>query len=142
MSDERSAAVCLVERAGRMLCVWNRRYHGWMMPGGMKEPTDVDLVATAIRELEEESGLKAAPGLELVYEAPADPSMVHPGRATQVSVFRVTVHPTAMAEEREHGCPIAWLTREEFLDRVPFRAFYTKMFRKLDDDAAWRSAGT
>ena len=123
------SAVCLVERDGRLLCVWNRRYSGWTLPGGMVEPGERTDEAAA-RELAEETGLLAH-RVRLLYAGPADASMVAPGRATQVNVYEVTVAPEARPAEREAGCPIAWLTREEFLERVPFKAFYRRMFAAL-----------
>jgi 8-oxo-dGTP pyrophosphatase MutT (NUDIX family) len=95
------------------------------------EPTDEGVEAAAKRELFEETGLVAR-SLALLHEGPADPSMVQPGRASVVHVFRVAVPEGARPEEREHGCPISWLTRNEFLSRVPFRAFYTAVFEKLE----------
>jgi 8-oxo-dGTP pyrophosphatase MutT (NUDIX family) len=132
VTEPRHAAVCLVIRDGLVLCVWNRRYEGWTLPGGMVEPTDGSPEDAAKRELYEETGMRAG-RIEALYEAPADPSMAQPGRASIVHVFRVTVHYLEQPQEREHGCPVGWMTRDEFLSRVPFTLFYRRMFEELDE---------
>lgn len=128
-SSERRAAVCLVERGDALLCVWNRRYGGWTLPGGMVEDGERTDEAAA-RELAEETGLLAH-SVELVYAAPSDHTPSDKGRAALVHVYRVSVDPAAQPQEREHGCPVAWMTREDFLARVPFKRFYRTMFERM-----------
>lgn len=58
MAAVKYAAVSLVERDDRrILCVWNRRYGGWAMPGGMVEPGET-AEDTQRRELREEAGVE------------------------------------------------------------------------------------
>jgi len=35
-------------------------------------------------------------------------------------------------QETELGCPVTWLTREEFLKWSPFKSFYERVFEKID----------
>lgn len=128
----KKAAVAYVTREdGRMLVVWNKRYAGWTMPGGLVEEGETPGVACA-RELQEETGLISFT-YEQVYEAPTEPHF-HDGRGTYCHVFSVTQrkifdeHP----RECEVGCAVTWFTREEFLKWCPFAKFYEKMFAQLD----------
>lgn len=125
MSQEPHEAVAaLVERDGKILCVFNRRYNGWACPGGRVE--DGETVGEALRrELFEETGLVAehAHFLQTV-EIPAE--LRKPGRGTVVHLWRVTCEGTP--EPRETA--VAWLTIEVFLGVSPFRSIYEPVFRK------------
>ena len=52
-----ASALVLSPRRDRVLLVYHRRLERWLQPGGHVEPTDVDVVATAQREVLEETGL-------------------------------------------------------------------------------------
>ncbi len=56
-----------VDRDGgvEVLLVHRQRYHDWSFPKGKVEPDDVDEEHTALREVEEEVGLRCALGREL-----------------------------------------------------------------------------
>jgi len=128
---ERHSAVCFVPREDdKILVVWNRRYHGWTLPGGLVEPYDTTPRQAALRELWEEAR-GAADWIEEMYKGPADPDKVEPHRATYVHVFRVRLVRGCEPHEVEHGCPIDWMTLAEYLERVPFKVFYRKMCAEI-----------
>jgi len=114
------AAVALVERDGKILCVWNRRFQGWGLPGGKVEEGE-GLIATVQRELKEETGLHAS---RLVCFYRAESALSDDPR--QVVVFRVIA--SGEPREMEENCPVQWMTREELIATSPFRNFYIKMF--------------
>ena len=51
-------AVLLMRRAERLEDSWSGQ---WSFPGGRKEPQDLDLLHTALRELDEECGIRLSP---------------------------------------------------------------------------------
>jgi len=127
---KRAAVAYVTREDGRMLVVWNKRYGGWTMPGGLVEEGETPDVACA-RELFEETGLythKADP----IYVAPTETQ--HDGRASRCHVFRVTPSANSVESEREVGCAVTWFTREEFLQWSPFAKFYEKMFKVLESN--------
>lgn len=118
------AAVAYIERDdGRLLCVWNRRYRGWSLPGGKVEDGET-LEQAVCRELEEETGMLAKSTVP-IFDGPHGLN-VEASRGSHVHIFRVT----AIGEpvEMEEGCPVTWLTREGFLATSPFAAFYERVF--------------
>jgi ADP-ribose pyrophosphatase YjhB (NUDIX family) len=126
--NKRAAAVSLVENdQGDLLLVWNRRYSGWTLPGGLVEDGEVPIDAQA-RELREETSLETSSS-SLVYSAPTE-RVIGDHRANVVYVFRVAA--TGEAREMEHGCPIMWASRETVLRICPFRDFYRRMFDVLE----------
>jgi ADP-ribose pyrophosphatase YjhB (NUDIX family) len=123
----RRSAVSIVRDENRFLCVWNNRFHGWAMPGGMVEDGET-IDEAQERELREEVGLQTTSRVFVYCGNVQKPS--NPDRSSHVHVFYVTALGVALA--REKGCPIAWLTRDELLAQSPFADFYTIMFEKIN----------
>lgn len=118
----RIAAGMIVENEGRILMVRHCKpgvYDFWVAPGGGAEPGE-DLLATARREVREESGIEAEP-LQLAYvEEFFNPTMRECklwfiGRLTG---GRLATHQAEA--QREHIVEAAWLHPSEFAGRIIF----------------------
>jgi len=119
------AAISFIPRSdGKLLCVWNRRLFGWSLPGGLVQPGESEAQAQE-RELREETGLETGQRMSL-YRGPTSLKV---GRANLIHIYLVSAvgQPQAM----EPGCPIEWLSREDYLNESPYAAFYEKLFAKI-----------
>ncbi len=121
----KTAAVAYIEREDAKLCVvWNQRYGGWALPGGLQEEGETIMDALR-REVREEIGCLVDSATPL-YEGPHGVEIADPTRAKNVSIHRVAILGTP--HENEEGCPTTWFTREQFLKWTPFRSLYEKVF--------------
>jgi ADP-ribose pyrophosphatase YjhB (NUDIX family) len=154
-SSPRAASVSFIEREdGRLLCVWNKRYGGWSLPGGMVEEGETVDAAQA-RELREETSLETLTRKHLRWATCGEadsrsvsifdgdvsgagssyqPTFVVDGGTADPPrpsvegrgsyVYVFRVTTSGIAREVEPGSPVTWLTREEFLKWSPFAKHY------------------
>ncbi len=54
-----ASAFVLSPDGQELLLIFHEKFRRWLQPGGHIEPEDVDLLAAALREVEEETGLSA-----------------------------------------------------------------------------------
>lgn len=131
MAAKQRAAVAYLEREdGRILCVWNKRYGGWGMPGGLVEPHET-ITEGLVRELREETGLEIAGQPEKIWDGPPLTLQKETGRGSHVYVFRIWTNGHSQPREMEVGAPVTWFKREEFLKWSPFAEFYRPMFARM-----------
>ena len=86
MAARVDAAGGLVERDGLIAIVHRRRYDDWSLPKGKLDPGE-SFEQAALREIEEETGLRCTLGEELESSRYAD----HRGRPKLVRYWRMTV---------------------------------------------------
>jgi 8-oxo-dGTP pyrophosphatase MutT (NUDIX family) len=118
------AALCVIEREGKVLCVWNHRYQTWGLPGGGVEMGEQPEVA-ALRELEEEVGVRATT-CDFITSGPSPHDF-----AWVLFAYRVTEYegePRAV----EPDCPITWLPREHLLATSFFAPFLRQVFERVE----------
>jgi ADP-ribose pyrophosphatase YjhB (NUDIX family) len=124
------AAVAIVELEGRdeILCVWNRKYETWSLPGGKVEPGETPAQACA-RELLEETGVSWDSGPEQDEEVYVGVSQTGSGRI--VHVFGIYVEERESPRQVEEGSPVAWMSWRELLAVSKFRHFYLRMLSEM-----------
>lgn len=134
--EPKRAAVSLVEHRGLVLNVWNDRYEGWGLPGGLIEAGETSAQAQS-RELLEETAF-VTHGRVLVWSGPTALGGLEPkpGRATHVDVYRTDASPAvgegALAQRFPAGPEVRWTTRAQFLAESPFGKLYERVFADLD----------
>ena len=99
-------AVLLMRRAERESDPWSGH---WSFPGGRRDPADQDLLHTALRELQEESGVRLLPS-DLAAEFPPRMARRKSGVAIPVTpfLFRTNVQLEAVPDGRE-AAETAWI---------------------------------
>lgn len=118
-----SSTSLIEDDGGRILCVWHRKYAGWVLPGGKVEPGESPSAAQA-RELREETDLGTVTSV-LVYSAAS-------ATDEDRTVHTFSVIASGTARGAEPGTEVAWKTRAELLAESPFRAYYAGLFAALD----------
>jgi 8-oxo-dGTP pyrophosphatase MutT (NUDIX family) len=112
------SAVVARPDAKAFLLVHHRRLDRWLQPGGHTDPEDADVLATALREVREETGVRAQP-----VEAGGRPFDVdvHPIPARKREPehlhfdlrFLATASDTALAPHPQETREVRWFTPEE-----------------------------
>lgn len=115
MSDEVRAAGGLVVRDGRVLLTHRPRYDDWSLPKGKLDPGETWEQA-ALREVEEETGVRAALGEELPPARYADQG----GRLKTVRYWRMEPAEDRGFEPNEEVDEIAWLEPGEAAARATY----------------------
>lgn len=123
----KEAVVALIRRQdGRVLCVWNKRFSGWCLPGGKVE-RDESRFDALVREVMEETGRDVATAAP-IYSAwgTIDPSV-------RVFVYEVTLAASYLNDlQSEPDCPCGWLSEEAMVyESNPFASFYVEFFDRL-----------
>ena len=114
-----------------ILLVHRPRYDDWTLPKGKAEPGESD-EDCAVREVEEETGLACELGEELAASEYEDSS----GRPKRVRYFAMLPRDGTTAAPRNEVDAIAWLTREQALERLSYERDVTVVagLRALDGD--------
>ena len=102
------------------LLVHHRKLGRWLQPGGHTDASDADVLATALREAREETGVS---GLEPAGGQPFDvdvhPIPARPGEPAHFHFdlrFLVTTSETALVAQAEEIAGARWFTLEEALE--------------------------
>jgi ADP-ribose pyrophosphatase YjhB (NUDIX family) len=120
------AAVVLIERGDTILCIWNKRFHGWTLPGDRikaNESPDEAVRRALYNELNLDLGT-----IDLIYSSS---SVQRQAVASMVYVFRTDIE-NQTPEEQENGCPFSWMQRSLLLACSPFGGFYKIMFSRIE----------
>ena len=114
MTDVVRAAGGLVSRDGEVLVVHRPQYDDWTFPKGKAEPGETD-EECAVREVEEETGLRCELGDELPSTAYTDTL----GRAKRVRYWRMRVASGELAfvHEIDTAC---WVTVAEATELLTY----------------------
>ena len=104
MSAQVQAAGGVVERDGLLAIVHRPRYDDWSLPKGKLDPGE-SFEQAALREIEEETGLRCVLGAELEPARYED----HRGRDKLVRYWRMTIVDGAFAPNDEVD-ELRWLT--------------------------------
>ena len=123
------AAVALIKRDSNILCVWNKRYNSWGLPGGKVEFGETPEQAV-LRELQEETGLTNIKSIYPVFDGPHG-FKVESSRGSHVHVFEIIVE--GEPYQCEEGCPVVWMTCEDFLNQSLFSSLYRPILGKINE---------
>lgn len=132
------ASSAIVERNGRYLLVLRRNPPSAAMyafPGGRGEAGETP-AETAIRELFEETGIKARnPRLFETYLLPGRPQDGPASPTYLLSVFRVDADTMTEAVAADDAAAVGWFTAEE-ISRLPAPDSVRECIGRLEEDRA------
>lgn len=137
-----SSAFVVNHNRNKMLVVYHNIYDGWIYPGGHADGEE-DLLAVAIREVEEETGQKVTVLNNEIFGIQANPTKGHVKRGKYVSshthldvIYLLEADdqiPLTYREEESKGAK--WISLEEATDEsiVDFaRPVHKKLIKKLE----------
>ncbi len=132
-------AVLVIRRAERPGDPWSGQ---WALPGGRRDPTDADALATCLREVREEVGLDLSRAGD-VSAWPIDVAGRHVGLAVTVAPFhfRLVTRPALTPDTREvaalRWCPLSWLADPVNHRRGAVMGLADQDFIELDGAPLW-----
>jgi 8-oxo-dGTP diphosphatase len=110
MPEAASSAILI--RDGRILLIRRKNppsFDMYAFPGGRAEPGETP-DQTALREFEEETGIRAHSPREFAFY---DLQAENPGRHFHLTVFLVEASPDEIAEARDDAVDAGWFTPDE-----------------------------
>lgn len=136
MSETRTAAgfvlACIEDRKPQYLLLRSTEHGNWLPPKGHTDDGDADELATAMRELEEETGIRdmsAVPGFKQVVEYDVDtPRGKYHKQVTYLLGVASTLTVIRSAEHDDHG----WFGLEPAIDKLTFDQL-RNIFRAADE---------
>jgi 8-oxo-dGTP diphosphatase len=105
---EVEAAGCVVRHEGRIAVIHRPRYDDWSLPKGKLDPGE-SFEEAAVREVEEEIGVRGELGAELDASMYAD----HQGRAKIVRYWLMDVDDVPEFAANDEVDEVRWLTPDE-----------------------------
>ncbi|MEU4234824.1 NUDIX domain-containing protein [Nonomuraea sp. NPDC026600] len=114
-----TCSAAAIDHAGRVLMIHHRALHRWLLPGGHVEPEDHSLYGTALRELEEETGIPwqhavSPPTHDVipvdidVHEIPANPAKGEPAHLHADFRFAFWAKDTQITLQAEEVTAFDW----------------------------------
>lgn len=130
VQEYRGSVELVVRRGERFLCVTNRRWGGFSMPGGKIHQGEKPDEAGA-RELREETGLVARRliyiGGSIIYAQPKDDDK----RPWFCLAYEAVVDPIDEPKQMEEGTEPFWATPEQILREGLYHEYYGWLFDLL-----------
>lgn len=115
MNDVQAAGGLVVDEQHRVLVVHRPRRNDWSFPKGHLESTDASLLACALREVEEETGLRCQASTRTTMVHYLD----HRQRSKQVTYWVMSVESGDFAPNDEVD-EIRWLTLTEACETLSY----------------------
>lgn len=119
----KDSALSLISRECTFLTIWNPRFKLWLLPGGLREESDLTIFDAQRRELKEETGLETLEAISLHSAAFEDPN-----RGSHVHIFGVFAEGKMPVERWMRHGEFIWQLKE---NHEGLYKFYRTAFFKL-----------